>query len=199
MPVSNFGWIKALTGQSWSWEEQFMDELLPSPTLVIMELERPLLDLGLLANGLKQQDFSHMERYDKWTYKTKNFWPQIQAIYFTSYQVAFVVKILANLCNLEKNEFEIKYFCLKICTMQMEGGWALEWYDPQRTAYTFRGDQWIGYDYIPSIRAKGEYARAQGLGGVLAFAIDMDDFRGSCNEGVSPLVNNLKAAFLGRK
>jgi hypothetical protein len=42
-----------------------MDELLPSPTLVIMELERPLLDLGLLANGLKQQDFSHMERYDK--------------------------------------------------------------------------------------------------------------------------------------
>lgn len=80
-----------------------------------------------------------------------------------------------------------------------EGGWGLEWYDPQRSAYTFKGDQWVGYDYIPSIRVKGEYARAQGLGGVLVYAMDMDDFRGFCNEGVNPLISNLKSTYLGLK
>lgn len=88
----------------------------------------------------------------------------------------------------------------QICTMQLwEGGWGLEWYDPQRSAYTFKGDQWVGYDYIPSIRVKGEYARTQGLGGVLVYAMDMDDFRGFCNEGVNPLISNLKSTYLGLK
>ncbi|XP_065334742.1 chitotriosidase-1-like [Cloeon dipterum] len=85
---------------------------------------------------------------------------------------------------------------MEVCTRQLwEGGWGLEWYDPAKSAYTFKGDQWIGYDYIPAIQEKGRYARNQGLGGVLVYAIDFDDFRGFCNEGVNPIITNLKSAF----
>ena len=44
----------------------------------------------------------------------------------------------------------------------------------------FRDNQWVGFDNEKSIKAKVEYAYDQGLAGVMAYAIDTDDFRGDC-------------------
>ena len=52
----------------------------------------------------------------------------------------------------------------------------------------FRGNQWVGFDNEKSIKAKVEYAYDQGLAGVMAYAIDTDDFRGDCDGPTYPIL-----------
>ncbi|GAB6032464.1 Chitinase 2, variant 2 [Chamberlinius hualienensis] len=54
--------------------------------------------------------------------------------------------------------------------------------------YTYSGNQWIGYDDMDSIRKKCELANSLNLGGVMVWAVDTDDFRGVCGNGVYPLM-----------
>ncbi len=46
--------------------------------------------------------------------------------------------------------------------------------------YAFRGNQWVGYDNVDSVRRKAEYIKREGFGGAMIFSIDMDDFRNIC-------------------
>jgi chitinase len=105
----------------------------------------------------------------------------------------------------------------------MQAGWTVRWINEQQVPYTFNGNQWIGYENINSVKAKvlynyslypqkgmlfsipnhqlqsvvfqGEFARQQGLGGVMVYALEMDDFRNVCGNGNYPLVKSLKTAF----
>lgn len=56
--------------------------------------------------------------------------------------------------------------------------------------------QQVGYDDEAIARKKGEYVVANGLGGVMFWSIDNDDFRGSCNGKPYPIIEAAKEAML---
>jgi len=71
----------------------------------------------------------------------------------------------------------LAYF--EICTLLKEGGWK-ELQDEAGSPYILKDDQWIGYDTVDSILAKMEYVKSRGLGGVMIWAIELDDTNGIC-------------------
>lgn len=64
--------------------------------------------------------------------------------------------------------------------------------------YAYRGDQWVGYDDEDIVRKKAEYVVENGLGGIMFWAIDNDDFRGACTGKPYPLIEAAKEAMLDR-
>jgi len=67
---------------------------------------------------------------------------------------------------------------------------------PNVGAYAVNGDQWVSFDNTGIIAAKTEYIRAEGLGGAMVWAIDLDDFSGVfCGSGRYPLMNALKSGL----
>ncbi|XP_047998766.1 putative chitinase 1 [Leguminivora glycinivorella] len=47
---------------------------------------------------------------------------------------------------------------------------------------------WVGYDNPNTIKAKAQYAKNTGLAGIMYWAIDLDDFSGTCGDKF-PLVS----------
>jgi len=66
--------------------------------------------------------------------------------------------------------------------------------DPnQKVPYAVKGNEWIGYDDEQSLRDKVDYAMGKGLGGVMFWAVDLDDFKGThCGKGPYPLMHAVK-------
>jgi len=58
--------------------------------------------------------------------------------------------------------------------------------------YAHNWDLWLGYDDPESIEAKSQFAQRMGLGGVMFWAMDTDDFHGACGMGAYPLINAAK-------
>jgi chitinase len=49
--------------------------------------------------------------------------------------------------------------------------------------------EWVGFDDVRSVELKVKYAIHNNLGGVMLWALDMDDFSGTfCNQGTYPLL-----------
>ncbi|XP_072379769.1 acidic mammalian chitinase-like [Diabrotica undecimpunctata] len=71
-----------------------------------------------------------------------------------------------------------------------EAFWEYIWDDVQKVPHTNREDQWIGYDDERSVRIKTLFALENKLGGVMAWGIDTDDFRGSSGK-INPLLNTI--------
>ncbi|XP_023944029.2 probable chitinase 10 [Bicyclus anynana] len=67
----------------------------------------------------------------------------------------------------------------------------------QAGPYAYSDNQWVGYDDPKSVTQKVEWALRQGLGGVTAWAIDLDDFNNRCCNEPSPLLRAAGRA-LGR-
>ena len=44
----------------------------------------------------------------------------------------------------------------------------------------YKGDQWVGYDSPANVRRKMEYVKEMRLGGAMIWAVDLDDYLGSC-------------------
>lgn len=63
--------------------------------------------------------------------------------------------------------------------------------------YAYNGDQWVGYEDATSITEKVKYAMQQGLRGVVAWTIDLDDFNNVCCNEPFPLLRAANRA-LGR-
>lgn len=53
--------------------------------------------------------------------------------------------------------------------------------------YAYRDDVWIGYDSIESTVLKSQWTEVMGLGGVMTYAINMDDWEGACNKTKFPI------------
>ncbi|KAJ2949330.1 hypothetical protein O0L34_g6283 [Tuta absoluta] len=62
--------------------------------------------------------------------------------------------------------------------------------------YAYRGNQWVGYDDIDIVRKKAEYVAENGLGGIMFWSIDNDDFRGTCHGKPYPLIEAAKEAYI---
>lgn len=75
------------------------------------------------------------------------------------------------------------------------GGWTRKWSDAQKVPYAFKGNQWIGYDDVDSVKEKANYVRNNGLCGVMFWALGTDDFKNSCGGGKFPLINAAKSVL----
>lgn len=84
----------------------------------------------------------------------------------------------------------------EICEMQRDGGWDTIWDDKQKVPYSIKGDQWVGYDNVKSLKIKAQYARDNGLAGMMVWSVDQDDFGGICGDKY-PLLNVINEG-LGR-
>lgn len=84
---------------------------------------------------------------------------------------------------------------LEICSDLMEGGWTTVYDNQQQSPYSYKADQWVGYDNVQSITAKSQYAVSRGLGGVMMWAIDQDDLHNVCGGGSTPLLNAINSVI----
>jgi chitinase len=63
--------------------------------------------------------------------------------------------------------------------------------------YAFKGNQWVGYEDVDSVRRKARYVTANSFGGVFAFTLDLDDFNNDCCNGDQPLLRTISKELLG--
>ncbi|KAJ9601579.1 hypothetical protein L9F63_000322, partial [Diploptera punctata] len=85
----------------------------------------------------------------------------------------------------------------EICDNLKDDGWKVE--QPNSAAmgpYAYKGNQWVGYDDIDIIKLKSRYVSENGLGGIMFWSIDNDDFRGKCHGRPYPLIEAGKEALL---
>ncbi|XP_054836397.1 chitotriosidase-1-like [Eublepharis macularius] len=65
--------------------------------------------------------------------------------------------------------------------------------EEQAVPYSYKGNQWVGYEDVISVRAKVQYMKENNLGGIMIWSLDSDDFSGShCHQGKYPLVGAVK-------
>ncbi|XP_069122710.1 chitotriosidase-1-like isoform X2 [Argopecten irradians] len=80
----------------------------------------------------------------------------------------------------------------EICA-NIKNGWEVRRHPEHLVPYAFKGNQWVGYDDIVSVKRKTDYIKANGLGGSMVWAIDLDDFNGQfCGQGKYPLLSAIK-------
>lgn len=83
----------------------------------------------------------------------------------------------------------------EVCFDMIDKSATTVWDDEQKSNYAYLGDQWVGYDDPRSVVVKVNYAGNLGLGGVMFWAFDYDDFNGNyCNNGTYPLLTAMKNA-----
>ncbi|XP_045465112.1 mucin-5AC isoform X2 [Harmonia axyridis] len=85
----------------------------------------------------------------------------------------------------------------EICENIKSNGWDVV--QPNEKAmgpYAFKENQWVGFDDENIARKKAEYVAQNGLGGIMFWAIDNDDFRGSCHGKPYPLIEAAKEALI---
>ncbi|XP_061195456.1 probable chitinase 10 [Saccostrea echinata] len=75
----------------------------------------------------------------------------------------------------------------EICEMLKSGG-TRHWIPEMEVPYVVKGDQWIGYDDPQSLKYKVDFVKSKGVGGIMVWALDLDDFSGSCGNGKYPLL-----------
>ncbi|XP_073955930.1 uncharacterized protein isoform X1 [Choristoneura fumiferana] len=62
----------------------------------------------------------------------------------------------------------------------------------------YKGNQWVGYDDIDIVQKKAEYVAENGLGGIMFWSIDNDDFRGTCHGKPYPLIEAAKETYISK-
>lgn len=88
---------------------------------------------------------------------------------------------------------------MQICQGIKDDDWTVVQPNPSAVGpYAFKGNQWVGYDDEAIARKKGEYVVANGLGGVMFWSIDNDDFRGACHGRPYPIIEAAKEAMLAK-
>lgn len=70
--------------------------------------------------------------------------------------------------------------------------------DPDYLApYAYNDRQWVGYDDQQSLALKAQFAKSMGLGGMMMWSIETDDFLGRCHGEKYPLLNTIKRTLSG--
>uniref|UniRef100_A0A182JS87 chitinase n=1 Tax=Anopheles christyi TaxID=43041 RepID=A0A182JS87_9DIPT len=86
----------------------------------------------------------------------------------------------------------------EICTEQKQSAWTIDWDVRGQCPYAYKDDQWVGFENSISLVEKANYAKYQGLAGVYAFSLDLDDYRGKCGAPY-PLLTALRNAYKPKK
>ncbi|KAL7296158.1 hypothetical protein TKK_0010699 [Trichogramma kaykai] len=78
----------------------------------------------------------------------------------------------------------------EICEKLKNDKWEARFQEEQRVPYAYKGNQWVGYDDVNSLAEKVSYAEKHGLGGMMVWSVETDDFKGLCGEKY-PLLKTL--------
>ncbi|XP_039605061.1 chitotriosidase-1-like [Polypterus senegalus] len=71
------------------------------------------------------------------------------------------------------------------------------WHPQLQVPYAVQGNQWVGFDNQKSIELKVKWLKDMGLGGVMVYKLDTDDFNGLfCEMGPYPLIRKIKDSLL---
>lgn len=84
---------------------------------------------------------------------------------------------------------------MEICRYLRHMGYVREWDHGSQTPYAYKGDQWVGYDDNASVSKKVRFMMKNKLGGVYLWSLDLDDYRGDCELGLFPLLQETKTTF----
>ncbi|XP_044316703.1 probable chitinase 10 isoform X2 [Drosophila rhopaloa] len=80
----------------------------------------------------------------------------------------------------------------EICERVNHQGWEVVQDEFGRMGpYARKGTQWVSYDDPAMIRKKSQLVRSLDLGGGMVWALDLDDFRNRCGNGVYPLLREI--------
>ncbi|XP_018794816.1 PREDICTED: probable chitinase 3 [Bactrocera latifrons] len=80
----------------------------------------------------------------------------------------------------------------EICDRIKNDGWEVIQDEQGRMGpYARKGTQWVSFDDPAMIRKKSQLVRALNLGGGMVWALDLDDFRNRCGDGVHPLLTQI--------
>ncbi|XP_025093782.1 chitotriosidase-1-like [Pomacea canaliculata] len=88
--------------------------------------------------------------------------------------------------SLMKQEGVLAYF--EICKILQAGGATNGTLTGSKAPYIIENGRWTGYDDVASVQEKVDYAVAKGLGGIMLYTIDLDDFNDICGDGKYPLL-----------
>lgn len=84
----------------------------------------------------------------------------------------------------------------EICeALAHQGGWNIVFDPNHMVPYAWKGNQWIGYDDIESIKLKTKLASVMNLGGAMVWSIETDDFKGTCHGQRHPLIRAINRLF----
>lgn len=70
----------------------------------------------------------------------------------------------------------------ELCEMLKDRNWTYGWDEAAQAPYAYRANQWIGYESAESLTAKAQWVVGKGLGGIYAYTLDLDDYRGHCGD-----------------
>lgn len=87
----------------------------------------------------------------------------------------------------------------EICFDLSRNGWTRDWDDTQKVPFAYKGNQWVGYDDEKSLGFKLSYIKNKGLGGVMFWSIETDDFSNLCGGGNFPLLSMAKRVMVNFK
>ena len=76
----------------------------------------------------------------------------------------------------------------EICDTIKRDKWSGRRDSDSQTPYAFKGDQWVSYDDVESIRIKTRFIKQNDLAGGMVWSIETDDFQGKCGNGKFPLL-----------
>jgi len=85
----------------------------------------------------------------------------------------------------------------EICVDLQDGGWTVVLDQYYQAPYAYKGNQWIGYDDPDSIATKCQLANDLGLGGVMIWSIETDDFQPTCGPTPFPLLGVINEYMRG--
>ncbi|KAJ8680394.1 hypothetical protein QAD02_016181 [Eretmocerus hayati] len=86
----------------------------------------------------------------------------------------------------------------EICENLKYKAWKEVFHEEQRVPYAYKGDQWVGYDNERSLEEKADYVKKMGLGGMMVWSLETDDFKGNCGEKY-PLLNVINQNLRGKR
>ncbi|XP_042877194.1 endochitinase-like isoform X2 [Penaeus japonicus] len=117
----------------------------------------------------------------------------VDAVHLMGYDLRGVWNDVADVHSMLYRRPDIDFGILEeinlICTnLKNDPEWKREWDNEGLVPYTYKGDQWIGYEDPESLKIKMDYIRKMGYLGAMNWAIDDDDFKGWCGLGVNPMM-----------